>query len=134
MRTLVDSSALFALIDEDDANHSRAREWLTAEGADARTLLSTHSYVVTESLALVRNRLGPQATRLLIDALLPALSILYVDRRLHESALASHRAALERRVSFVDWVSFEMMRHHGITRAFAFDADFAAEGFELVPR
>jgi predicted nucleic acid-binding protein len=34
-------------------------------------------------------------------------------------------------VSFVDWVSFEVMRRRGLRRAFAFDPDFRAAGFEL---
>ena len=133
MRTLVDTSALFALVDEDDAYHAAAKEWLGVAGRDTAVILSTHSYVVTESLALVRARLGAEATRLLIDAFLPALSVLYVDRQLHESALALHRAAADRSVSFVDWVSFEMMRHSDIRRAFAFDDDFSREGFLLLP-
>lgn len=133
MRTFVDTSALFALIDEDDANHDAARAWLSQEGSDPDTILSTHSYVVVETLALVRSRLGSKAARILIDAFLPALSTLYVDNTLHQAALASHRAAIERGISFVDWVSFEMMRHSGIRRAFAFDRDFSREGFVLVP-
>ena len=41
-------------------------------------------------------------------------------------------AALRRRLSFVDWVSFVLMREAGLEQAFAFDRDFAAEGFRLV--
>jgi len=32
------------------------------------------------------------------------------------------------------WTSFEIMRRRGIGTAFAFDDDFARQGFELVPR
>jgi predicted nucleic acid-binding protein len=133
MTTLVDTSALFALLDEDDVNHEAATEWMAGPGGDPSEILSTHSYVVVESLGLVRARLGPSATRVLADAYLPAVSILYVDGVLHVSALRAHLAAVRRRPSFVDWVSFEMMRDQGIARAFAFDRDFATEGFELVP-
>lgn len=41
--------------------------------------------------------------------------------------------AAGRRVSLVDWTSFLVMRRRGITTAFAFDADFAAEGFQVTP-
>jgi predicted nucleic acid-binding protein len=34
-------------------------------------------------------------------------------------------------VSLVDRTSFEFMRQRGIRRAWAMDADFATEGFEL---
>jgi predicted nucleic acid-binding protein len=36
-------------------------------------------------------------------------------------------------VSFFDWVSFEVMRRRGISTAFAFDSDSAAQGFALIP-
>lgn len=37
--------------------------------------------------------------------------------------------------SFVDWVSsFQLMRDAGLDRAFAFDGDFAREGFAVIPR
>ena len=42
-------------------------------------------------------------------------------------------AALPTEVSLVDHVSFHVMRMLGITRAFAFDADFAAAGFSTLP-
>jgi len=35
-------------------------------------------------------------------------------------------------VSFVDRVSFEVMRRRALRRAFAFDEHFAEHGFELV--
>lgn len=34
---------------------------------------------------------------------------------------------------FVDLVSFEVMRRLGIDEAFAFDDDFAAAGFRVLP-
>jgi predicted nucleic acid-binding protein len=33
----------------------------------------------------------------------------------------------------VDWTSFLVMRRHGVRRAFTFDPDFGAEGFDVVP-
>jgi predicted nucleic acid-binding protein len=42
-------------------------------------------------------------------------------------------AAARRKVSLVDWVSFEVMRRTGIDVAFAFDDDFRAQGFRTVP-
>lgn len=52
-----------------------------------------------------------------------------VDESAHEAALAALDASLPRAVSFVDLVSFQIMRAYGITRAFAFDADFERAGF-----
>lgn len=133
MTTFIDTSALYALLDEDDRNHRRAAAWLSGPGRDPTEILISHSYVVVESAALTQRRLGPQAVRVLFEAFIPSLSVLYVDEHLHKSAVAAHLAALRRRPSFVDWVSFQMMRERGLDRAFAFDRDFGNEGFSVVP-
>jgi predicted nucleic acid-binding protein len=133
VRTFVDTSALYALLDEDDDNHSRAATWFATEGADIERTLVTHSYVIVETAALVHRRLGVAATRVLFDAIIPALSVLYVDERLHGRAAAAYLAALRRRCSFVDWVSFQTMRDESLADAFAFDSDFAGEGFTVLP-
>lgn len=134
MRTFVDTSALYALLDEDDANHAPAREWFANEASDPSMLLATHSYIVVESCALVQRMLGVDAVRVLLDAFIPSFSVLYIDGDLHQRAAAAYMAALSKRgVSLVDRVSFEMMRHLALDTAFAFDDDFEAEGFRTVP-
>jgi len=133
VRTFVDTSALYALLDEDDDNHRAAAQWLSGPGADLAETLVTHAYVVVESAALVHRRLGHHAVRVLFDAFLPALSIVFVDETLHTRAVSAYLAAVRRRPSFVDWVSFQLMRDGDLDRAFAFDRDFATEGFAVVP-
>lgn len=131
MRTFVDTSALYALLDEDDHNHQAAAAWFATP--DPADVLVSHSYVVVEAAALVQRRLGGAAVRTLFDAFIPTLSIVYVDEVLHRRAVAAFLAGLRRQVSFVDWVSFQLMRDAGLDRAFAFDSDFAREGFAVVP-
>lgn len=52
---------------------------------------------------------------------------------LHRRAITAMLAARRRPVSLVDWTSFEVMRSRGIGSAFAFDDDFAAQGFTVLP-
>lgn len=133
MTTFVDSSALYALIDEADPAHENAMVWLEEiSGADLEHL-RTHNYVVTETIALTHARLGSAAVRMLIDDVLPACEVTFVDGDLHHRATIAYLAGLNRRVSFVDRTSFELMRAERIDQAFAFDPDFAREGFETVP-
>lgn len=133
MRTLVDTSALYALLDADDANHRLAAAWFADAGRAPDEVLLTHTYVVVETAALVHHRLGATAVRDLFDSLLPALEVTVVDAALHERAVAAYLAGLGRQVSFVDRVSFELIRRSRLDRAFAFDRDFAREGITLVP-
>jgi predicted nucleic acid-binding protein len=133
MTTLVDTSALFALVARDDRAHDAALAWLEDAASKEDERLLTHSYVVVEAIALVASRLTPATVRMLVDDVLPACEVRFVNRDLHERAMSSYLAALGRRSSFVDRTSFELMRTEGIRRAFAFDRDFAREGFETVP-
>ncbi len=49
----------------------------------------------------------------------------------HAEAVRRWARRGKRRVSFVDEVSFLIMTRRGIRTAFAFDADFEAEGFVM---
>ena len=133
MTTFVDTSALYALLDEDDDNHGSASAWLSSAGSDSSEVLLTHSYVVVETAALVHRRLGTAAVRVLFDALVPAVSVVAVSDDLHGRAVAAYLAGLGTSVSLVDRVSFQLMREAGLDRAFAFDRDFTREGFKAVP-
>ena len=129
MTVFVDTSAMYALIDADDSNHSRVL-------AGGRKLddaeLVTHSFVMSEVVALTRRRLGSAGVLRLIDDVLARVDIVDVDAGLRTKALAVYRENASSRISFVDRTSFEFMRRRGITRAWAVDADFENEGFELV--
>ena len=129
MSVFVDTSALYALLDAGDAGHERA---LLGSGRILGEELVTHSYVVVETVSLVRRRLGAEAAARLVDDVLPAINIVDVDECLRGRALAAFRAAVSSAVSLVDRTSFEYMRTLGISLAYALDADFEAEGFELV--
>jgi predicted nucleic acid-binding protein len=121
----VDTSAFIALLDEDDVRHgeaARAFRWLAAN-----TTLVTHNYVQVETIALARRRLGVRAVQRLTDALFPVVRTIWVDSATHASALAVHRAGGA--PSFVDQVSFLIMRQNGAEVAFAFDPDFQVQGF-----
>lgn len=133
MKTFVDTSALYALLDADDDNHARAAAWFGGAGAEPSEVLVTHAYVVVESTALVHHRLGAAGVRDLLDGLVPALTVRAVDDALHARGVAAYLAGLGRRVSFVDRVSFQFVREAALDRAFAFDRDFATEGIALVP-
>lgn len=129
---LVDTSALYALLDSDDTCHPAARATLERLGSEGETLL-THEYVVVETMALVQRRLGMEPLRDLVHALLPVIGVVWVDEGLHREAREAALAAGRRDVSLVDRTSFLVMRRLDVRRAFTFDADFAAEGFEVEP-
>ena len=127
----VDTSALYAVLDGDDANHdTTAATWADLLDDATLTLRST-SYVLVEITALVQRRLGVEAVRTLDADVVPVLDIRWVDDALHRSAMSALLAQGHRGVSLVDWVSFIVMREEGLTTAFAYDDDFTSQGFRL---
>ena len=132
MSVFVDTSALLACLDADQPRHADALDAWERTIVEERRLL-TSNYVLVESFALVQRRLGLEALRALADVLVPILRPLWIDEELHAAAVAALFAAGRRKLSLVDCTSFELMRRHGLTEAFALDHDFARQGFRLLP-
>ena len=130
MRVFVDTSALIALLDEDDARHREASATLRSLARTAE--LVTHNYVHVEALGVATRRLESDAAQRLIDSIFPIMTTIWVSEALHRTALESQRTA-GGAVSLVDHVSFAVMRDLGIDVAFAFDADFDRHGFSRPP-
>ena len=131
MATLIDTSALYVLVDEVDPRHAEAMAILGRLRTEDPDLF-VHSYALSESIALLQRRFGIDAVRRLVDAYLPIIEVVWVDRDLHDRALSALLGSGQRAVSFVDQVSFVLMRDQGIRTAFAFDQDFATQGFDVL--
>jgi len=126
----VDTSAIIALLDRDDPAHARVIDAFAKASEEA---LVTHTYVVVETLAVIRRRFGPAIAAQVIDHVLPALDVLPVDADLHATAMGAFRVGIETSVSLVDRTSFALMRRAGIERAIALDVDFRTAGFRTLP-
>ncbi len=130
MTLFVDTSGILALVDRDDPLHAEVVETFALGHAEP---LTTHAYVVVETLAVARRRFGTGVTADIIDRILPALEIAPVDADLHAVAMTAFREAIGSSVSLVDRTSFAFMRREGLDRAVAIDADFRTAGFVTLP-
>jgi len=129
----VDTSALYALLDADDRYHSQAAALWRELLQDETVALFTSNYVVLETFAIVQHRLGIPAVRVLQQDVLPVLTVLWIDREVHQAAVAAVLAAGRRGLSLTDCTSFELMRRHGLDTAFTFDPHFEEQGFRRMP-
>jgi len=129
----VDTSFWVALRFRRDRRHDDARRvWQESTGA-----LITTTGVVGETWTFLRRRAGHERAIEFLDAVerLPALTVRHVDEDLQAEAWRWLRRHDERTYSFVDAVSFVLMRRLRVREALAFDGDFAAAGFtEVRPR
>lgn len=132
MSVFADTSALYAVFDRDDSNHSKARaawtEWLRAGEP-----FVTNNYVVLETLALLQHRLGLAAVRAFHEDVMPLLHVEWVSEEQHRAGVESALAASRRKLSAVDCVSFRTMRRRGLRTAFCFDPHFREQGFQTKP-
>ena len=132
MTVFIDTSAFYATLDADDQQHHLAKQaWVTL--VNEATDLVCSNYVAVETTTLVQNRLGMEAIRTFQEDVLPLVRMEWVDAPAHQAGVTALLTAGRRDLSLVDCVSFDLMRHLGIRRAFAFDRHFAEQGFELVP-
>lgn len=129
---LIDTSALYAVLDRDDQNHPGAKAtWGKLVQMDD-TLLVTN-YVILETTALVQHRLGMEAVRVLCGDIFPALDVHWITEADHMHAQNALLATDRRKLSLVDCSSFHVMRSRMVRSAFAFDPHFREQGFDVLP-
>jgi uncharacterized protein len=131
-RTFVDTSAYFALLDADDANHAQARtisHRLIAEG----WRLFTTSFVLAETHALLLNRLSQHiATRFLQDMEQSPTTLVWVTPADVQRAKAIIYQYDDKDFSLTDAASFAVMERIRVPAAFTFDRHFAQYGFTVL--
>jgi len=125
----LDTSAVVALANRSDERHTEAVKLFSSVPDPGEFV--THNYVVVEAFSLLHRRLGLRVA-LRFEEGSAAFEIVWVDRPLHEAAARRLARKGTRRTSFVDEVSFLVMRDRGIDTAFAFDPDFEREGFKTL--
>ena len=133
MKTFVDTSAFYAVLDRDDSNHQRAKKaWMEILGEYAPVV--TTNYVLVETFALLQSRLGLEAVRGFQEDVVQIIQVEFVSREMHRAGTAAVLSAGRRSLSLVDCVSFEVMRDSGIRTAFTFDSHFKEQGFDVIPK
>ena len=132
MNVFVDTSALLAVLDSSDQNHTRARGAWEGLIASEAGLICT-SYILIEAFALLQNRLGLAAVRTFQEDIVPILQVEWMDAQAHNRSVAALLIAGRRQLSLVDCASFDAMRTLGLTLAFTFDHHFAEQDFQAIP-
>ncbi|OCQ94731.1 nucleic acid-binding protein [Oscillatoriales cyanobacterium USR001] len=128
----LDTSGLLCLQYKTEPFHSQA----LTEYKKAITRL-THSYVISEYVALANARRFPRSSVLafVVDLLdHPDIKIVWVDEVLHRAAVELLMVRQDKTYSLCDSVSFIVMREQGITEALTTDRHFEQEGFNRLLR
>lgn len=126
---LVDTSAVFAIIDRTDKNHVTAKGRLkTIKKLRLEPLLT--NFIVAESHALLLTRMGGAIARQwLLSNAWRVESVIASDEQKARDLIRSHT---DKDFSYTDASSFAVMERLGLDRAFAFDRHFKQYGFHLI--
>lgn len=128
-RILVDTSAVFALLDRSDANHAVARTRLEQLKRRRIEPLLTN-FIVAESHALALSRLGGEvARRWLVGNVWPVERVTEDDESKAEAIVGRH---VDKTYSYTDATSFAVMERLRLRTVFAFDPHFRQYGFQLL--
>jgi predicted nucleic acid-binding protein len=131
LNLFIDTSAILAVFDRDEVNHTKAvSAWRAMQRAKSRPW--TSSYVVEETFILLQNRLGLLVALAFEREVRPLLDVVWIHEPLHVRSVERLEAIGRKKVSLVDAASFVVMEEHGLARAFAYDGDFSDQGFQLV--
>ena len=126
---LVDTSAVYDLIDRDDTYHRKAVTLLRYVPRRGLTPLLTN-FIMAESHALLLSRLGAEIARdWLLRQIWPMERITPEDE---EKAREIIRRYTDKSFSYTDATSFAVMERLGIKEAFAFDPHFRQYGLKLL--
>lgn len=128
-QVLVDTSAVYALVDRDDAFHRRAVAILRSMPGRGLTPLLTN-FIAAECHALILSRLGTAiARRWLLDQ---RWHVELVQTRDEEMAKNIIHKFIDKSFSYTDATSFAVMARMEISVAFGCDPHFRQYGFELL--
>lgn len=133
----VDTSALYAHLDENVGNHDRARavfEAIRAGNLRYRPLYVT-SHVLGELVTLVIHNSGPAAAIDALDRLLDSSLFETLHPGPEDFEAASGRFARhdDQYITLVDHLTARMANDRDVGQVFTFDDDFRTFGFTLVP-
>jgi predicted nucleic acid-binding protein len=131
----VDTSAWLALVDPSDVHHLQARAFEEDLRRGVHGKLVTSSFVLDETITIVRDKAGKTPARDLSRTLLdsPNVHVLWVGELQFRDALELLFSHDDKDWSLTDCTSFILMRGMEIESAFTFDSDFRQAGFAALP-
>lgn len=129
---LFDTSGFFALLDAKDPAHATAVEWVEEHRGRVRPV--TSEWIVGETCTLLVARKCPHLIARFLDSLSqsPALLLINPDEDLLASTKQFIRRHVEQGYSFVDCISFLIMKERRIGQALTTDGHFRKAGFSAL--
>lgn len=123
---MVDTSAIYALLDQSDNNHSVGKKILTKLSKSNIKIILTN-FLVAECHALISSKLGHELARQWITNI--CWEIERVSEADEERAKEIIIAHADKTYSYTDATTFAVMERLGVKKCFSFDKHFTQFGF-----
>jgi len=130
-RLFVDTGAWYALVDKNDPDHVKARDFLKANNIP----LITTNFIFDEAITLLRSRLGWNVAKDFGQKLQDSnfVSIAAIESSDEEKAWEIFLKFRENDFSYTDCTSFAAMKRLKMDTAFSFDSHFQIMKLQVVP-
>jgi len=132
----VDTSAWYALKATDDRFHDEAVSFYDELKSGRHGSLVVTDYVLDETATLLMDTKGGDVAVGFLDEALASKSVrlIWISPDLFHEATKAFKNGSDRRWSFTDCTSFQLMHRLKIMDAFAFDQHFGEAGLNRLPR
>ncbi len=128
-QVLVDTSAVYALMDRDDTYHRKAASILRSLPRRGLTPVLTN-FIAAECHALLLSRLGAELARdWLLKQVWPVEPVTAPDEKRAREIIQRYT---DKTFSYTDATSFAVMERLNLREAFAFDPHFQQYGLKLL--
>jgi hypothetical protein len=129
----VDTSALYALVEKNDAHHRAARRVVEKLLHSGRKLVLT-DYIIDETTTLANVRSGKRVAMRVLDLVEQSegIRIEWVGSLRFEATTTFFRKHADHGYSFTDCTSFIVMNELELTQAMTTDKHFPQAGFEAL--
>lgn len=125
---IIDTSAMYALLDKSDSFHEQAKTLFSNLGKDSLNIVITN-FIVAECHTLISARLGHELGRKWLQNLYWAVErVSEEDEKKAKEIIFSYG---DKSFSYTDATTFAIMERLGITKALAFDQHFSQYGITV---
>jgi len=131
-KVFIDTSAIYALLNLKDENHRKAVNYYE-NLKKKNAIIITTNYIIDETYTLLMIRKGQEFAVDFIDKLRITFNVFYVEKTDDDLAIEILKKYIDKNFSFIDAMSFHIMKRDKIKTALAFDKHFIQAGFKTLP-
>lgn len=132
-KVFIDTGAFIALNDLSDQYHKTASEFFRTSAEEDSFTFLTSSLVLSESFTRILYRTYTKNALMFLDLFYKSeIKLIFSNKNIEKNAKDILKKYSDLKLSYVDAVSFQIMKDHKVKNAFTFDKHFDIYGFNRI--